>query len=160
MSDGAPAARGRVLAIDFGLKRVGAAISDVERRLASPLEVYERRTPALDERHYRELLREERVERVVVGLPVLNSGHEGGLATAAREFGAWLERIGGVPVQFRDERYTSVLAEELLREQGVKAARRKGLRDQVAAHLLLQAYLDAGCPERDQPPGPLDDRSR
>lgn len=151
---------GRILAIDFGLKRVGAAICDREGKIATPLETYTRRNETLDARHYEAMAREERVERLVVGLPVLASGDEGVLAVAAREFGDWLGRVMGVPVVYFDERYTSVMAEELLREQGLKSARRKQLRDRVAALLLLQAYLDAGCPMKEQKMGRLDDSAR
>ena len=89
---------GRILALDFGLRRVGGAISDPGRVIASPLEVYERRNDDLDARHYRELVREHEVERIVVGLPVHTSGREGQLAVLARKWGSWLasgNRVAG-----------------------------------------------------------------
>ncbi|MBV8265979.1 MAG: Holliday junction resolvase RuvX, partial [Planctomycetaceae bacterium] len=60
----------RVLGLDFGTRRVGAAVSDPRRLIATPLEVYERRDPAQDARHYQTLVREHEVDRIVIGLPL------------------------------------------------------------------------------------------
>lgn len=149
----------RVLGLDFGTKRVGAAISDGSGRLATPLEVYERQGDRVDARHYRRLVEDEGVERLVVGLPVHTTGGEGRTTDLARRWGKWLAEVTGLPVVFRDERFTSVEAEHLLQDAGLKASQRKRKIDMIAATLLLQAYLDAGCPETTADPGPLDDRS-
>lgn len=148
---------GRILGIDFGLKRVGAALSDPRRSIATPLEVYERRDERLDGRHYRELVEEEGVERIVVGLPLHTGGGESELSARARAFAAWLGTLTARPVVLYDERYTTSEAEELMRAAGLKSADRKARRDMLAAQLLLQAYLDAGCPETEAPPAPLAD---
>ncbi len=148
---------GRILGLDFGLRRVGGAISDPGRVIASPLEVYERKNDALDARHYRELVREQEIERIVVGLPVHTSGREGQLAGLARHWGAWLASATGLPVTFTDERYTSVEADNLMIQSGLKRQKRKELRDKLAAQILLQAYLDAGCPEVESASKPLAD---
>jgi putative Holliday junction resolvase len=148
---------GRVLAIDFGTTRVGAAISDPQAAIASPLEVYERRNDALDAGHYRELTREHDVTKVVIGLPVHNSGREGQLARLAREWGRWLASITGLPVAFLDERFTSVEADNLMIESGLKRRKRNALRDKLAAQILLQGYLDEGCPDTAVPQQPLAD---
>jgi putative Holliday junction resolvase len=148
---------GRVLGLDFGLRRVGAAISDPGRVIASPLEVYERRDNTQDARHYSQLVREHEVDRIVIGLPIHTSGREGELASRARDWGRWLSSVTGLPVLFRDERYTSVEAEDLMIRSGLRRQRRKSLRDKLAARILLQGYLDAGCPEAEAPPGPLAD---
>ena len=148
---------GRILGLDFGLRRVGGAISDPGRVIASPLEVYERKNDALDAHHYRELVREQEIERIVVGLPVHTSGREGQLAGLARQWGAWLASATGLPVTFTDERYTSVEADNLMIQSGLKRQKRKDLRDKLAAQILLQAYLDAGCPEVESASQPLAD---
>jgi len=148
---------GRILGLDFGLRRVGGAISDPGRAIASPLEVYERKNDDLDARHYRELAREHEVERIVVGLPVHTSGREGQLAGLARRWGSWLASATGLPVAYADERYTSVEAENLMIRSGLKRQKRKELRDKLAAQILLQGYLDAGCPELESPCEPLAD---
>jgi putative Holliday junction resolvase len=148
---------GRILGIDFGLKRIGAAISDPGRSIAFPMEVYQRASPERDAAHYRSIVAEESVERIVVGLPVHASGIASELSRQARNFGGWLARVTGRPVAFQDERYTSVEAEDLMRSHGLKRKGRKARRDMLAAQILLQTYLDAGCPESDAPPAPLDD---
>lgn len=148
---------GRILALDFGLRRVGSAISDPGRMIASPLEVYERRNDYLDARHYRELAKEHEVVRIVVGLPVHTSGREGQLACLARQWGSWLALATDLPVAFADERYTSVEADNLMIQSGLKRQKRKELRDKLAAQIFLQGYLDAGCPEIESPYDPLAD---
>lgn len=148
---------GRVLGIDFGVRRVGAAISDPGRSIATPLEVHERKDPAQDARHYLKLVAEEEIDVVVIGLPVHTSGREGESAVKARAWGAWLAEVTGLPVYYYDERYTTVLAEDVLIEVGFSRQKRKGMRDMLAARILLQGYLDAGCPETMERPAPLAD---
>jgi putative Holliday junction resolvase len=150
----------RILGIDFGMKRVGAAVSDPRRAIASPLEVYERRDPIQDARHYQTLVAENDVERIVIGLPVHLGGREGTSAALARTFGDWLASITALPVVFYDERFTTSEAEESLIAAGLKRSKRKGLRDMLAARLLLQNYLDDGCPESLVPPAPITDLQR
>ena len=137
----------RILGLDFGTKRVGAAISDPRRSIASPLEVYERRDPTQDARHYQNLVADHEVARIVIGLPVHSTGREGAAAALARTWGDWLARATGVAVVYCDERYTTVDAEDSLIAAGLKRSKRKGLRDMLAARLVLQNYLDDGCPE-------------
>lgn len=150
---------GRVLGLDFGLKRVGAALSDPGRSIATPLETYERRDQTQDARHYKALVQDEEVDRIVIGLPVHTSGRESEIAAKARAWGAWLGSVTGAPVFYHDERYSSALADEVLIDSGVKGRKRKrkGLRDMLAARILLQDYLDAGCPETEAPSRPIAD---
>ena len=72
----------KILGIDFGTRRVGIAISDPGRTMAFPVEIHEPRGPEPDARHFRELVRENEIERIVVGLPLHNSGREGEIASA------------------------------------------------------------------------------
>jgi putative Holliday junction resolvase len=147
-------ARTRLLAVDYGTVRVGLAVSDAERRIASPLTTYERRARDGDERYFRKLVEEEEVGRIVVGLPVHADGSEGQKAAEARKFGAFLAGVTKLPVTYFDERFTTVEAEGFLLAAGLTNKRRKGRRDRVAAQILLQSYLEAGCPE-ESAPGPL-----
>jgi len=147
----------RILGLDFGTRRVGAALSDPRRPIATPLEVYERRSPDRDARHYRELIEAEGVGRIVVGLPLHTGGGEGESARLAREWGAWVGGVTGLLVIFFDERYTTSDAEDVLKSQGLRLKDRKARRDMLAARLLLQNYLDAGCPETEQPSLPIED---
>ncbi len=91
----------------------------------------------------------------MIGLPVHLNGAEGAKAAAARAFGAWLAETTGLPATFWDERYTTVEAESALWAAGLTHKRRRARRDKVAAQILLQAYLDAGCPASPTA-GPLD----
>ena len=147
-------ARTRLLAVDYGTVRIGLAVSDPEHRIASPLTTYERRGREGDERYFRKLIEDEEVGRIVVGLPVHTDGSESQKSAEARKFGAWLAGVTGLPVTYYDERFTTVEAEGFLLAAGLTNKRRKARRDRVAAQILLQSYLDAGCPE-ESTPGPL-----
>src|SRR4051794_16701281 len=96
----------RILGLDFGTKRVGAAVSDPRRMIATPLEVYERRDQVQDARHYRSVVDENEVDRIVIGLPVHLAGREGKSAALARNWGDWLASVTGLTVVYYDERYT------------------------------------------------------
>ena len=145
----------RLLGVDYGTVRVGLAISDAERRLASPLAVYERRGREADAVYFRTLIEAEEVGALVVGMPVHLDGREGQKAIEARAFGVWLAEATGLPVTFWDERFSTVEAESALWQAGLTHKKRKARRDRVAAQILLQAYLDAGCPD-ESAAGPLE----
>lgn len=148
---------GRVLGLDFGTKRVGLAISDPRRSIATPLEVYDRRDRDRDSKYFRRIVGEHEVDQIVVGLPLHTGGNEGVSSRLARGWGRWLGEVTGLPVAFFDERYTTVEAEESMIAAGLKRHKRVGLRDMLAARLLLQNYLDAGCPVEEAPATPLAD---
>src|SRR5262249_61811515 len=97
---------GRLLGVDYGRVRVGLALSDPERRLASPLATYERRDETQDARYFKELVAEHEIAALVVGLPVHLDGNEGRAAAEARAFGTWLAKVTGLPCIFYDERFT------------------------------------------------------
>jgi putative Holliday junction resolvase len=139
---------GRVLALDYGEKRIGVALSDPGRVIASPLEVYSRVSRARDAEHLQQLVVEYGIEQVVVGLPLHASGAESEKSAEARRFGDWVADATGLPVDFFDERYTSVEAEEHLKTARVTFRRRRSKRDMLAAQIFLQAYLDAGRDRR------------
>ena len=144
----------RLLGVDYGKVRVGLAVSDPDRKIAFPLATYTRRGRDQEAAYFRALVAEEVVGGLVVGLPVHLDGREGAKAVEARAFGRWLGETTGLPVVFWDERFTTVEAESHLWAAGLTHKRRKERRDQVAAQILLQTYLDAGCPA-EQAPGPL-----
>jgi putative Holliday junction resolvase len=136
----------RLLGVDPGRVRVGLAISDPERKFAFPLTTYARRSRDEDAAFFRDLVVREVVGRLVVGLPVHLDGREGAKAVEARGFGRWLAEVTGLPVAFWDERFTTAEAEAALWAAGLTHKKRKERRDRVAAQILLQAYLEAGCP--------------
>ena len=148
--------RTRILGIDFGTVRIGLAVSDPDRKFAFPFDTHERAGSEADARFFRELVESEEIALLVVGLPLHLDGREGVKAAEARAFGVWLARVVELPVVFWDERFTTVEAEAALWNAGLTHKKRKEKRDRVAAQILLQSYLDAGCPD-EQPPTPLDD---
>ncbi len=142
MSGGA-SALGRVAGIDFGTVRIGIAISDPERKIASPLENYTRRGPEQDARRFRQLAADEGVVLFVVGLPIHLDGRESEKSLEARQFGRWLAEATGVPVEFFDERFTSREAEEILLSADLSRKRRKKRMDMLAAQIMLSGYLES-----------------
>ncbi len=145
---------GRLLGVDFGTRRVGLAVCDPDRIIASPLVTYERKSPDADAAFFQTIAREERVVALIVGLPVHTDGREGVKAKEARDYGAWLSSTTGLPVRFWDERFSTAQAESALWQAGLTHQKRKDRRDRVAAQILLQSYIDAKCPD-DEGAGPL-----
>ena len=139
--------RGRLLGVDYGSVRIGLAVTDPDRKIAFPLATYTRRGQNEDARHFQEIVKEEAISQIVVGLPVHLDGREGTKALEARAFGQWLAETTDRPVVCWDERFTTVEAEEHLWSAGLTHRQRKARRDKLAAQILLQSYLDAGCPK-------------
>jgi putative Holliday junction resolvase len=140
-SDAVP---GRVAGIDYGTVRLGIAISDARRTLASPFDNYTRRSPQADAEYLRRLLTEERVTLVVVGLPIHVDGRESQKSREARKFGQWLSEITGLPVEFFDERFTTAEAQQFLGAAEMTKKQRKARLDKLAAQILLAGYLESG----------------
>ena len=136
----------RILALDPGSVRVGVAISDELRMIARPVEFIPAEPfMALVDR-VKELIRDQQVELIVVGMPRNMDGTYGEAATKAREFMAALKDVIVVPIRTWDERLTTVSAAKALRSGGTKAANQRGKIDAAAAAVLLQGYLDSLSP--------------
>ncbi len=149
MSGKGPTA-GRVAGIDYGSVRIGVAVTDPDRKIASPLLNYTRRGPELDAQRFRQLAAEERVVLFVVGLPLHLDGRESEKSLEARQFGRWLADATGVPVEFFDERFTSVEAEQALLAADLTRKRRKKRIDMLAAQIMLSGYLESRERVRDE----------
>lgn len=134
---------GRILALDYGTKRIGVALSDELKWTAQPLETFERRALDWDVAHIAALVTTHDVERVVLGFPLQLDGREGPAVLAMREFAVKLEAGIAVPIVLWDERMTTKAAEDLLISADVSRKKRKGAVDRVAAAILLQSYLEA-----------------
>jgi putative holliday junction resolvase len=143
---------GALLGIDFGTKRIGVAICNDEQSMACPLENYTRRTRELDAKWLTELVAGYSIRGIVIGLPVHMSGDEGGKAREARAFGNWAAKLTSRPVAWWDERFSSAVADMYIEQAGLSQRKRKGRRDQLAAQVILQSFLDAD----DRSAGPLD----
>jgi putative Holliday junction resolvase len=135
-----------LLGVDYGTVRIGLAVCDADRIIASPLEIRERQDTERDATFFRQLVEREQIGGLVVGLPLHTTGREGKKAVESREFGEWLKGVTGLPVVYADERFSTAFAESALWQAGLTHKKRKARRDAVAAQIMLQAFLDAGCP--------------
>jgi putative holliday junction resolvase len=136
--------RGRYLGIDVGAVRVGVAVCDPGGVLATPLVTVPRDIDGgSDLRAIAGLVGEHEAVGVVVGLPRTLAGREGPAAEAARAFADALAGVLDVPVELTDERLTTVVATQQLRERGVKGRKQRAVVDQAAAVAILQGWLDA-----------------
>ncbi|HJU83404.1 MAG TPA: Holliday junction resolvase RuvX [Holophagaceae bacterium] len=131
----------RWLSIDHGTKRIGLAFSDELEILSSPFEVWPQEGERSLEKLAR-LCREEGVQALCVGLPRHKDGAESGTAPLARAFGEDLAARTGLPLRLVDEHMTSVEAERLLAQRGVKPKDRKARLDAAAAAVILQGLIE------------------
>ncbi len=136
----------RLLAVDFGEKRIGLAVSDEAGAVVVPLGVLSRRSDAQAVAEVAAAARERGVSRIVVGHPRRAGGLESLPARRARNFARRLEEFSGLPVDLHDETLTSRAADEALDDAGLPRARRRGRRDSEAAAALLRDYLSPPRP--------------
>jgi len=141
----------RALGLDLGERRIGVAVGDGDGRVATPLTVLERSgNRVADHRAVAALVYEWEAGIVVVGMPYSLDGTQGPAARAAADEATWLGAVLDVPVETYDERLTTVTAERRLAERGFAGRRRRALVDQVAASVILQAWLDSQREAEDQ----------
>lgn len=149
-SSPAKPAKTRAIGLDFGLARIGVAISDERKILASPFITL--KTEKKIEDTVAKLLKEidnhqkqnnYLADEIVIGLPLLMSGKTGFLADEVKNFVEELKKATPLPIILWDERLTSVQAERSLRESSLSRKRRASLVDTVAAVIILQNYLDS-----------------
>ena len=132
----------RILALDIGDVRIGIAVSDPTRTIATPGEVLRRVGWGPDTRRIKALCERYETDEVLSGLPLNMDGSEGFQARKVRDFCAQLEKAG-LTVLFQDERLTTVVAEDALLEDNMSREDRKSTVDKVAAAVILQQWLDA-----------------
>jgi putative Holliday junction resolvase len=133
----------RLLGVDPGTKRIGLALSDRLGFQASPLRTLERQGLKSDIARVLQAAEGRQVAEIVVGLPLNLDGSEGPSAKAAREFARALQEATPIPVVLFDERLTTLQAERRLLAAGLSRAKRRPRRDELAAAILLEAYLAA-----------------
>lgn len=126
--------------MDPGERRVGVALSDPGGIIAQPWAVIDRSVCDVVAEVGR-IVRENEVDTIVVGLPITLAGQEGAPALAARELATDLQEATGVMVELHDERYTTVAAEQVMRQGRASARKRRDRRDKVAAAIILSEYL-------------------
>ena len=136
----------RIMAIDLGTKRIGVAVSDELKIIAQPLE-YIAPEPFPDFlARFREILREQEVELILIGMPRNMDGSYGPATLKVEEFVTLLKTEVTIPIKTWDERLTSKQANRYLIEGGVRRDQRKQKVDKTAAAILLQSYLDSRTP--------------
>ena len=132
----------RVMALDYGDVRIGIALSDITRFLASGLENYTRVSLDADCKHIAELIANNNVKVVVLGLPLNMDGTSGVRVEKTKEFAEELKKYTDAKIDFLDERLTSVSAEKILISADVSRKKRKQVLDKLSATIILQDYLD------------------
>jgi putative Holliday junction resolvase len=135
-----------ILGIDYGSRRVGVAVSDATGTIALPLRVIDVRSVAQAVEAVAAVVAERAAEQVVVGLPLNMNGSEGEMATAARAFAEALEEVVTAHVALFDERLSTCQIERVLLDADMSRKKRKGVRDKLAAQVILQAWMDAQSP--------------
>lgn len=133
----------RILALDYGDRRTGVAVSDAFGWTAQGVEVIQHKTEGACLRRVAELVRELEAEEVVVGLPKNMNGTVGPRGELCIAFAERLGETLGLPIKMWDERLTTVAAERTLLEADVSRSKRKQVIDKMAAAILLQSYLDS-----------------
>ena len=131
----------RIVALDVGDARIGVAVSDASRLIATPVDVIHRVGFGPDVKKVQEICRRYDTTLILSGLPLNLNGTEGPQAAKVRLFCEQLEKVGLV-VYYQDERLTTVTAENALLEQNMHRAQRRQTVDKVAAAVILQQYLD------------------
>lgn len=132
----------RVMALDYGDVRIGIAMSDVTRFLASGYENYTRISLEKDCQHIADIIRDNNVRVVVLGLPLNMDGTEGVRVEKTKAFAEELKKFTDAKIDFLDERLTSVSAEKILISADVSRKKRKQVLDKLSATIILQDYLD------------------
>ena len=133
----------RTLALDYGERRIGVAISDPTGAIAQPLETISAAAGGRDAlERIAELVREKEVDQIVIGLPLHMNGSSGPEVQRVRAFGERVRARTGSAVDYLDERWTSLEAERTLDEAGIRRRDQRGRVDPIAAALLLRTWLE------------------
>ncbi len=133
----------RILGIDYGDRSIGLALSDKLRITAQAIGRYEIKNRKKDAQYFKDLVEQNQVSKIVIGLPLQMDGSEGPRAEKTREFARWMEKTLGIPIVFWDERLTTKQALQILHDQKIDGRKKKKLKDQVAATIILSDYLES-----------------
>ena len=132
----------RIIGLDVGTKTIGVAVSDIMGWTAQGVATVRRRNPEWDVAEIKRYVDELEAEQIMIGLPLNMNGSEGPSVDMVRQFGAQLEAALDVPIVYRDERLSTMVAERYLLEGDVSRKKRKTVIDKMAAVFVLQGYLD------------------
>ena len=132
----------KIVALDIGTVRIGVAASDILEVIASAYTVYRRKNEKADVKAIADIINDLQAGEVVIGLPLKMDGSEGQSVEMAKSFGEQLSELISVPIVYQDERLSTVSAQRILIESGMRREKRKDKVDSLAATFILQTYLD------------------
>ena len=127
----------RVLALDWGTVRIGGAVSDEEGKIAFAID-----KPFAELEEIKSFCAEKNVEKIIIGIPLSLEGRETESTRAAQKFKQQLNEALGIPIDEVDERFSSQSAERQLSESGLSSKKQRTIKDNSAAQIMLQNYLD------------------
>lgn len=133
----------RVLGIDFGESHIGLAVSDKLLLTAQLLGSYSVKSKEEDKKFFKELVSKYEIDKIVIGFPLRMDGSQGTRVEKTKKFARWIEKILHLPIIFWDERLTTKQALKILSQQKIKKRRKKTLKDQISAALILSSYLES-----------------
>ena len=133
---------GTVLAFDFGERRIGVAVGELQLGVAHPLDTIDARANDVRFARIEALVNEWQPVLLLVGLPLASDGSEHAMTSQARRFALRLQGRFGIETRLVDERFTSVEAEQQIRDLGVDARKSRAKVDQLAAKLILESYFN------------------
>ncbi len=131
------------MGLDFGMSRIGIAFSDELKIISTPYKTYVRQNEQADIAYFTTLIKDFKVEEIVCGLPLNMQGEEQEIAKLTRQFVSKIANLTNVKTEFVDERLTSVMAEDMLKQREKDWRKRKQKLDSFAASIILQDYLDS-----------------
>jgi len=146
-----------MLSLDIGKRRIGIAVSDPLGFVARPVQTLNAVSLNVDVAYIAQLAGELEAEMIIVGDPIHMSGDPGTMSNRVHKFGEVLAEVSGLPVDYCDERLTTVEAQRILQDSGVPPRKARQQIDAVAAAVILQSYLNTKKPPRNES-DPLEDR--
>ncbi|MCP5103766.1 MAG: Holliday junction resolvase RuvX [bacterium] len=133
----------KLLAIDFGMKRMGFAVGNTVIRTATPIEPIARKNEEMDTRYIKNLIDEYDISRIVIGYPLNMDGTKSRITEKVEHFAEQLKKEIAVEIEFADERLTSFEAEEMLKEHQQDYKKRKKVLDSISALVILRSYMES-----------------
>ncbi len=133
----------RILGIDFGDRNIGLAVSDALLLTAQAIGRYRIQNKEQDKKYFLELVSKYEISEIVIGLPLRMDGSPGTRVEKTKKFASWLERTLNLPIVFWDERLTTQQALKIIGQQKIHFRKKKSLKDQISASLILSSYLES-----------------
>ncbi|TET24139.1 MAG: Holliday junction resolvase RuvX [Candidatus Aminicenantes bacterium] len=133
----------RILGVDFGDRNIGLAVSDKLLITAQALGSYRVKNEEEDKKYFKDLVLKYEIEEIVIGLPLRMDGTPGTRVQKTQKFASWLENVLKLPIVFWDERLTTKQALDILNQQKISGKKKKKLKDQISATIILSVYLES-----------------